>query len=42
MCFIKVARWPSIGFRLDRGLMSGKIVENRAGLLESLLTLIQV
>ena len=42
MCFIKVDRWPSIGFRLDRGLMSGKIVENRAGLFESLLTLIQV
>ena len=27
--FIKVDRWPSIGFRLDRGLMWGKIVENR-------------
>ena len=29
MCFIKVDRWPSAGFLLDRGLMSGKIVENR-------------
>ena len=25
-------RWPSAGFWLDHGLMSGKIVENRAGL----------
>ena len=31
MCLIKVDRWPSIGFRLDYELMSGKIVENRAG-----------
>ena len=42
MCFIKVDRWRSIGFRLDRGLLSAKIVENRAGLFKSLLTLIQV
>ena len=42
MCFVKVDRGPSIGFRLDHGLMPGKIVENRAGLFESLLTLIQV
>ena len=28
--FCLVDRWPSAGFRLDRGLMSGKLVENRA------------
>ena len=42
MCFIKVDHWPSIGSRLDRGLMLAKIIENRAGLFESLLPLIQV
>ena len=31
-CFIKVDRWSNAGFRLDRGLMSSKLVENRAGL----------
>ena len=36
MCFNKVDRWRSIGFRLNRGLVSVKIVENRAGLFESL------
>ena len=39
--FIEVDRWPGTGFRLDRGLMSAKIVENRAGLFGSLLTIIQ-
>ena len=28
MCFIKVDRWPSAGFQLDRGLMSDKFVAN--------------
>ena len=42
MCFIKVDRCSSADFRLDRGLMSGEVVENRTGLFESLLTLIQV
>ena len=41
MCFIKIGRWPAAGFRLDRGLVPGKIVQNRAGLFGSLLTLIQ-
>ena len=40
--FTKVACWPCSGFRLDRGFMSSKIVENIAGLFGSLLTLIQV
>ena len=31
-CFIKVDRWSNAGFQLDRGLMSSKLVENRAGL----------
>ena len=26
--FFEVDRWPSAGFRLDRGLMSGYFVEN--------------
>ena len=42
MIFIKVDYWPSAGFSIGRGLMSGKIVKNRAGLFGSLLTLIQV
>ena len=46
--FLIKLRWPKkknfydTGFLLDRGLMSGKIVENRAGLFGGLLTLIQV
>ena len=35
MCFIKGDRWPSAGFLLDRGLMSGKIVQNRRNLVDS-------
>ena len=42
MCLVKVDRWPSIDFRLDYELMSGKIVETELGFFESLLTLIQV
>ena len=41
MCFIEVDRWPDIGVWLDRGLIPGKIVENRAGLFESRLKLTQ-
>ena len=43
VCFIKVDRSPKAGFfPLDRGSMPVKIIENRAGLFASLLTLIQV
>ena len=30
--FFEVDHWPGAGFRLDRGLLSGWLVENRAGL----------
>ena len=42
MCFIKVDRRPIADFRLDRMLMSGKIVENGATGCSEALTLIQV
>ena len=35
--FFEVDRWPSAGFQLDRGLMSGYLVVNRVGLFGSLL-----
>ena len=39
--FIDVYCWPSAGFQLDRELMSGKLVKNRARLFGSWLTLTQ-
>ena len=39
--FFKLTADHMLVFRLDRGLMSGSLVENRAGLFESQLTLIE-
>ena len=40
--FFEVDRRPSAGFRLDHGLMQVSLVENRAGLFVSRLTLTQI
>ena len=40
-CFFEVDRWPIAGYRLDRGLILGWLVGNRAGLFGSQFALTQ-